>query len=182
MLTDEEKQYLLDVARHALEEEVRGTAGAPPAPVDSPALQQTLGAFVTLTSGGDLRGCLGLLSTNLPLPDTIDMMARRAATEDPRFPPVSADEVGGLAIEISILSPFHAISSSDDVVIGRDGLLVQRGMHRGLLLPQVAVKYRFSPEEFLEETCLKAGLPRRTWKDPGTELFSFTAELIEESA
>ncbi len=180
MLTHAEKHYLLAVARHALAEEVCGTSGPVPEPLDTPALMRTAGAFVTLHSGGELRGCLGLLASDHPLPETIAAMARRAASEDPRFSPVSADEVDGLSIEISILSPFQPIASAGDVTIGRDGLLVQRGSKRGLLLPQVAVRYNFSPEEFLEETCLKAGLPRRAWKDHGTELMSFTAEVIEE--
>jgi AmmeMemoRadiSam system protein A len=138
------------------------------------------GAFVTLNRREELRGCLGLLSSDRPLPETIALMARRAATEDPRFYPVSADELNELTIEVSILSTFKKISSVADVTIGRDGLLIQSGVKRGLLLPQVAVKCMFTPETFLEETCLKAGLPRSAWKDPEANLFSFTAEIIEE--
>jgi AmmeMemoRadiSam system protein A len=180
MLTQGERQYLLAVARHALKEEVCGSPCAGPDPLDTPAMQQTVGAFVTLNSGHELRGCLGLLASDYPLPETIDMMARRAATEDPRFPPVSPDEIDGLTLELSILSPFHTISSASEVAIGRDGLLVQRGSKRGLLLPQVATKFHFSAEEFLEETCLKAGLPRHAWRTEGTVLKAFTAEVIGE--
>lgn len=180
MLTNGEKHFLLAVARHALKEEVCGHSSPGPERLDTPALEQTVGAFVTLNKGQELRGCLGLLTSDSPLPDTIDVMARRAATEDPRFEPVSPDEVDGLTVELSILSPFHKITSAAELTIGRDGLLVQRGSKRGLLLPQVASKYHFSPEEFLEETCLKAGLPRHAWKDEDTNLQAFTAEVIEE--
>lgn len=181
MLTEAEKRYLLDVARHAVIDEVGGDAGPLPPPCATPAMTQTVGAFVTLNEEGELRGCLGLLSSDLPLPETIEMMARRAATEDPRFPPVSADEVDALTIELSILSPFRRISSDADVTLGSDGLLVQQGVRRGLLLPQVAQKHHFSVKQFLEETCLKAGLPRHAWKDASTELFAFTAEVFGES-
>ena len=180
MLTDAEKHYLLAVARHALKEEVCGSAGSGPDPLETPALMQTVGAFVTLNSGRELRGCLGLLSSDRPLVETIAVMARRAASEDPRFSPVSAEEVDGLTLELSILSVFRPVTSAHDVVIGRDGLLIQRGAKRGLLLPQVATKHHFTPEKFLEETCIKAGLHRHAWKDEGTELMAFTAEVIEE--
>jgi len=180
MLTDTEKHYLLEVARHALKDEICGGGEPPPALVATPAMSRRVGAFVTLNDGGELRGCLGLLESDLPLPATIAMMARRSATEDPRFPPVSPDEVDGLAIELSILSPFTKIASADDVTIGTHGLLIQRGTKRGLLLPQVAVKHHFTVAQFLEETCMKAGLPRRSWMDPDAELFTFTAEVIEE--
>ncbi len=180
MLTDTEKHYLLDVARHALKEEICGSGEAPPALVATPTMSRKYGAFVTLNEGDELRGCLGLLESDLPLPATIAMMARRSATEDPRFPAVSPDEVDGLAIELSILSPFAKIASETDIMIGTHGLLIQRGMKRGLLLPQVAVKHHFTVTQFLEEVCMKAGLPRRAWMDPETELFTFTAEVIEE--
>jgi len=180
MFTDTEKHYLLGVARHALEEEICGGTAPPPPIVATPAMSRKYGAFVTLNDGAELRGCLGLLESDLPLPATIAMMARRSATEDPRFPPVSPDEVGGLSIELSVLSPFTKITSEADIVIGTHGLLVQRGTKRGLLLPQVAVKHHFTVAQFLEETCMKAGLPRRSWMDPDAELFTFTAEVIEE--
>lgn len=180
MLTEAEKHYLLEVARHALREEVCGSVGDAPVPMETPAVMRSGGAFVTLNCGGELRGCLGLLVSDSPLPETIAVMARRAATEDYRFSPVSPDEVDDVTIELSILSPFRSISSATDVTIGYDGLLIQRGIHRGLLLPQVAVKHNFTPEQFLEETCRKAGLPRHAWKEPGTELKAFTAEVIQE--
>jgi AmmeMemoRadiSam system protein A len=182
MLTDEEKKYLLAVARHALREEICGHAGQAPALLETPGVQRTAGAFVTLNRAGELRGCLGLLSSDRPLPETIALMAKRAATEDPRFSPVTTGELKGITIELSILSPFRRIAAPSDITIGADGLLIQRGLQRGLLLPQVGSKFHFSPEEFLEETCLKAGLPRYIWKEPDTELLAFTAEVIEEGA
>ncbi|MGE5315586.1 MAG: AmmeMemoRadiSam system protein A [Acidobacteriota bacterium] len=182
MFTREEKKYLIGVARHALEEEIAGGSSlpVPVRPSASEHLAQKSGAFVTLMEGSELRGCLGLLSADAPLPETIAEMARRAATEDPRFDPVTAQELGRLSIELSILSPFTPIAGPSEIQIGRDGLLVTQGRRRGLLLPQVAERYHFTPEEFLEETCLKAGLPRAAWKMEETSLFSFRADVIEE--
>jgi AmmeMemoRadiSam system protein A len=184
MFTPSEKKYLLAVARRALQQEICGeSAQTLPTPIESEALTQRAGAFVTLMDGHELRGCLGLLSSDAPLTVTIAEMARRAATEDPRFDPVSKREAERLTIEISVLSPFTRITRPEEIVIGRDGLLIQLGRRRGLLLPQVGERYNFSSVEFLEETCLKAGLPREAWTLEEAELYSFTAEVIcEEEA
>ncbi|HLP15155.1 MAG TPA: AmmeMemoRadiSam system protein A [Bacteroidota bacterium] len=188
MFTEPEKKYLLAIARRALVDEIFGEeaddmslpAVVSPQDSSSGALCQHCGAFVTLFANGELRGCLGLLKSDLPLTETIAEMARRAATEDPRFDPVSKEEVEGLTIELSVLSPFKQIAGPEEITIGRDGLMIEHGRQRGLLLPQVAEKYEFSPIEFLEETCVKAGLPRTAWMLEAAHIYSFTAEVIGE--
>jgi len=98
---------------------------------------------------------------------------------DSRFPAVEVDEVGSLEIEISVLSPPESIAL-ETILPGRHGLLIVKGEHRGLLLPQVAAGRRWSSQRFLEETCVKAGLPRDAWRDPATRVFAFTAEVFSD--
>jgi AmmeMemoRadiSam system protein A len=112
------------------------------------------------------------------LAELVAEMAVAAGTRDPRFPPVQAAELDQLLIEVSILSPPEACEP-DDIVVGRDGLVVQRGRRRGLLLPQVATERGWSRDQFLDATCRKAGLPVEAWRD-GVELFRFEALHFEE--
>ena len=107
------------------------------------------------------------------------MAAGFAATEDPRFEAVRQDELDELTIEISVLSPFEEIAP-DKVITGKHGLVIQQGNRRGLLLPQVATEHKLTREEFLAETCIKAGLPRDAWRDAATKVFAFTAEVFSE--
>jgi uncharacterized protein (TIGR00296 family) len=107
------------------------------------------------------------------------MAAISAAMHDPRFDAVRAEEVAALDIEISVLSPFENIAALD-VRVGIHGLMIVRGPFRGLLLPQVAMEYRWSATRFLEETCVKAGLPRDAWRDSETQISAFTAEVFAE--
>ena len=107
-------------------------------------------------------------------------MARAAAFEDPRFPPVTRDELGGLSVEISVLTPFEPLQSPEAVEVGKHGLLIEKGFNRGVLLPQVAVEQRWDREEFLKNVCLKASLPSDAWKDADAKLYAFSAVIIEE--
>ena len=113
------------------------------------------------------------------LPLTLARCAADAALRDPRFAPLRPEELAGLEIEVSLLSPIHPIRA-EEVEIGRHGLLVERGLRRGLLLPQVATEHRLSRELFLAETCVKAGLPRESWKDPETHLYGFECEVVAQ--
>jgi AmmeMemoRadiSam system protein A len=173
MFTDAQKDALLRTAREAIRAQVTGVAIAcePCAP-----LPTGTGAFVTIRRGGQLRGCLGTLECRLPLAEEVARCAARAAREDPRFAPVEACELQALAIEVSILGPLEPIRPHDDdaIVIGRHGLVVERGSRRGLLLPQVAVEWGWGPEELLAHTCLKAGLPRDAWQH-GATVYRFEA-------
>jgi AmmeMemoRadiSam system protein A len=107
-------------------------------------------------------------------------MAAAAAFHDPRFRPLTADELADLEIEISVLSPMRLISSTDEIEIGKHGLYIVNGFNRGLLLPQVATQYRWDRLPFLEQTCCKAGLPPDAWKDPHTEIYVFRADVFTD--
>jgi AmmeMemoRadiSam system protein A len=179
MLTQEELGCLLALARESVESAVRHR----PAPSHSPVLAgitQRSGAFVTLRSGGELRGCIGAIAADAPLPEVVEEMAVKAALEDPRFTPVSARELDQLTYEISVLSPLEQVQSIGEITVGKHGLLIQSGRNRGLLLPQVATEYGWSREEFLAHTCRKAGLPPDAWQWKETRIFCFTAELMHE--
>jgi AmmeMemoRadiSam system protein A len=179
-LASGEGQTLLDTARRAVIEAVqqkrRLRAEPPPGNLSQPA-----SAFVTLKVAGKLRGCIGRLEPHEPLSQVVADAAQSAACEDPRFKPMKAAELAQLGVEISVLSPMELISPKQ-IEIGKHGLLVKRGSFRGLLLPQVAVEHRLTAEQFLEETCMKAGLPADAWKDPRTEVYGFTAEIFSEGA
>lgn len=132
--------------------------------------------------GDELRGCIGCFEGRGTLEETVARMAVEAATRDPRFPPVRPFELGGLTIEISVLGPMLELADPAAVEVGNHGLVVSRGSHRGVLLPQVATECGWSREEFLDHTCLKAGLGRGDWRRPGTRLETFTAEVFADAS
>lgn len=136
------------------------------------------GAFTTLHLGGRLRGCVGYIVPVYPLFQTVFEGAQAAAFGDTRFEPVSAGEAPRLQIEISVLSPMFTIRP-EDVKVGRHGLMVSLHGRRGLLLPQVPTEHGWDRETFLDETCLKAGLPANAWRR-GAQLEAFTAEVFGE--
>lgn len=179
MLTDSERQFLLKIARQSIES---ATTGSPsPTTDDCPSsLKERCGAFVTLREGGDLRGCIGYVEAILPLAETIADVAAKAAAEDPRFLPVSRDELPRIEIEISVISPMNPIRNVDEIEIGKHGLMLVFGNKRGLLLPQVPIELSWDKETFLEQTSRKAGLPKDTWQHSSAKLFTFTAEIFSE--
>ena len=134
---------------------------------------------MTLHVRGRLQGCIGVVEPAEPLGEAIVRCAGSAALKDPRFAPLRADQLGELTIEISLLSAPAPISP-EAIEIGRHGLLVVLHAQRGLLLPQVAVEHHLTREQFLEETCRKAGLPREAWRDPEARLFGFTCEVLSD--
>lgn len=178
-LSEEDKKTLLAIARRTVERVTRGEP-APSFEVTSDRLTRKCGAFVTLKKYGELRGCIGCIEAIKPLWEAVRDMARAAALEDPRFPPVRPEEVSDLEMEISVLTPLRRVEDINDIVIGRDGLIVRKGWRQGLLLPQVATEYGWDVRTFLEHTCLKAGLPRNAWKDPDAEILAFSAEVFSE--
>ncbi|MFW9786776.1 MAG: TIGR00296 family protein [Candidatus Thorarchaeota archaeon] len=160
-------------------------------PKDTPEhLHAKSGVFVTLNSvlGGqvNLRGCIGRPYPSFPLVEATIDSAVDSAINDPRFPAVTPKELDSIIVDLSVLTPPKKIEYSkpeellDLIKVGRDGLIASRGMFRGLLLPQVAVDWKWNTREFLEHTCNKAGLPADTWKDPDTEFMSFQAEIFGE--
>lgn len=179
-LTDAEKAELLAVARESVEYMIQRNEPYAPSPSPSETLDREYGAFVTLTEGGALRGCIGYTAPMKPLYVTVRDTAALAAVRDPRFPPVTASELPKLAYEISVLSPLRRVTDIEQIKVGRDGLLMKNGDSEGLLLPQVPVEQKWDRQTFLEQTCVKAGMDRSCWKNENTDIFSFTAVVFNE--
>lgn len=185
-LPNDARRALLELARQAIAQAVRNQPILDAAGVGLPpdVLQHKgSGVFVTLHTGGRLRGCIGQMEGARSLADTVITCAVGAALHDPRFAPVAPEEVGKLEIDISVLTVPAAIRA-EEVEIGRHGLMVIRGSEpgasRGVLLPQVAAEHGWTAQRLLEETCRKAGLPLDAWRDPQTEILAFTAEIFSE--
>ena len=178
MLTDAQRAHLLGVARAAIAE---GLAGRQVTGTVMDDLPEASGVFVTIKKRGELRGCLGTLQMRGSLTEEIARCARDSATEDPRFPPLSAAELPESSIEISVLGPLESIEPpvEQGVVIGKHGLVAEQDGRRGLLLPQVAVEWGWTPEQFLRQTCHKAGLPYDAWQH-GARMYRFDAEVFGE--
>ncbi len=178
-LTEANQQLLLRLARQALEKHFgrhpRSAVEEPPG-----SLRERCGAFVTLLKAKRLRGCIGYVEAQKPLHQTVQECALAAALRDPRFEPVTPDELPALRLEISVLSPLEEISP-EQIEVGRHGLMVSRGVQRGVLLPQVAVEWKWDRQRFLEETCLKAGMPPDAWRQ-GAKIQAFTAQVFGEPA
>jgi uncharacterized protein len=177
MLSEPQKAALLALARESVIATITHSA-SPRLPADVP---DASGVFVTIKRGGELRGCLGTLQCQRGLAAEVMRCAADAATEDPRFPPVSADELSDLELEVSVLGPLELIdpSDADAIVIGRHGLVAEQGFRRGLLLPQVASERGWTVEQFLRQTCLKAGLAPDAWQH-GARISRFDAEVFGE--
>jgi AmmeMemoRadiSam system protein A len=178
-LSNHDKIALLQIARQSLVETiVHGRRWQPEAAIGI--LAERRGAFVTLHLRGKLRGCVGQVETHQSLAETVARCAVSSAREDDRFDPVQRDEVSQLAIEISVLLLPKTITP-EEIQIGMHGLIVECGPFRGLLLPQVATERRWTAEKFLAETCLKAGLPKESWKSAETKILGFTADVFSEN-
>lgn len=176
-LSAEDKALLHRIAKESIEARLAGKE--PPAfKVTSARLKESRGAFVTLHKNGELRGCIGHIVGDRPLAETVSEMAVAAAFQDPRFPPVTADELPDLDIEISVMTPLRQITDIKEIQVGRNGIIVQQGMHSGLLLPQVATEYGWDRETFLDYTCRKANLPPDAWKDKNTTIYIFSADVF----
>jgi AmmeMemoRadiSam system protein B/AmmeMemoRadiSam system protein A len=176
-LSPEEKKELLFLARQAIQEFVAENKILE-YKTDNPNLLIERGAFVTLKKNGQLRGCIGFIEPVLPLYETVIRTAIYAATQDPRFEPVTREELKELELEISVLTPLQKIENPRLVEVGKHGLVISMGNKKGLLLPQVAVENKWKAEAFLGQACLKAGLPPDAWKK-GAEIFIFEAIVFE---
>ncbi len=177
MTSESDRQLLLRIAREAMAAHV----GGGPAPrSDEPRLASRRGgAFVTLHNAGELRGCIGHIEPGDRLTDVVARCAVAACSADPRFPAVTAAELPHVVIELSLLGPLEAMDEAAGIEVGRHGLVVEQGWHRGLLLPQVAIEWKWDRDTFLAQTCHKAGLPRDAWKH-GAKLWRFEAEVFAE--
>jgi len=176
-----DKQYLKDIVHWSITTRLTQNAALDESTVpepDNPIFKKELGAFITLLKGGDLRGCIGNVVGTRPLYLTIAHMARAAAFEDPRFPPITSEEYGAVSVEISILSPLTLCPNPELIEVGRHGLLIQSGAYSGILLPQVPVEWHWNRTQFLEQTCIKAGLHHEMWKKPETKIYWFEAYVF----
>ena len=182
----EERNILLAQARETIKADLEGRKPAydeSPSKADS-ALNKPCGAFVTLHKingeDRDLRGCIGRMTANQPLVETVRQMAKSAAFGDPRFPPLRAEEFEKCQIEISALSPMTPCDDPRNVKVGVHGLYLSRGGRSGVLLPQVPVEQGWNLDEYLDYICIKAGLPPHSYEAPDAQLLTFTAIVFGE--
>ena len=189
MLSLSEGEYAVTLARRAVERYLEDGTRIVARQVPE-ALKEKLGVFVTLKRfpSNELRGCIGFPVPYAPLADGIVEAAIAAATEDPRFLPVEKDELDGLVFEVSVLTKPEEIKCAKpadiakEIKVGRDGLIIQAGYNSGLLLPQVPVEHGWDSEEFLAQTCWKAGLPPDSWLKPGVSIYRFQAQIFAEES
>lgn len=178
-LTRDQQQALLALARNTIAESL-GIPGQTGPELGDEIFNEKCGAFVTLHISGRLRGCIGYIQGIKPLKETIVDMAKASAFRDPRFPPLRKEEYNAIDIEISVLSPIETVNNVRDIRVGRDGLIISRGFNSGLLLPQVPVEQGWGLEEFLDNTCYKAGLSAAAWREKGTKIEKFSAQVFGE--
>jgi AmmeMemoRadiSam system protein A len=177
MLSEEQKAALLLLARTAVTARV---LGQPTLPASAEEMPDASGVFVTIKHRGELRGCLGTLMEGCRLAEEVVRCAANSASEDPRFAAVSADELPDLRLEVSVLGPLEPIVAHPGAfTIGVHGLVVEQGSRRGLLLPQVATEWGWTPVQFLSQTSIKAGLSADAWQH-GAEVYRFAAEVFGE--
>lgn len=183
----EDGAFLIRLARSVIEKHLQREVMVPPG--DTPdKLKKNAGVFVTLETypEKELRGCIGYPEPTFPLVDATCKAAVSAAAEDPRFPPLSLPELGRTLIEVTILTPPELIKVAspreyvNNIEIGRDGLIVEKGMRRGLLLPQVPVDQGWGKEDFLCYTCMKAALTADCWLDKDTKVYKFSGLVFTE--
>ncbi|HIE30775.1 MAG TPA: TIGR00296 family protein [Methanosarcinales archaeon] len=183
MLTMEEGTIAVRLARSAIVARLSGESmeiGGLPG-----IFEEKRGVFVTLHKNHDLRGCIGYPEPAMALSDAISDSAVSAALRDPRFPAVRSDEIAHIVIEVTVLTPPAKINANPQdlpkhIKIGKHGLIVRKGLYQGLLLPQVAEEWGFDAEEFLSQTCIKAGLFPDAWLT-GAEVFSFEGQIFTET-
>ncbi len=186
MLTLEEGKIAVRLARDALTNYIQNKKIIEPKGLP-PVFDEKRGVFVTIHEEGELRGCIGYPQPVLPLGKAIVDSAINACSRDPRFPCVRPSELPRVEVEVTILTkpePYDVPKEKlpEVVRIGRDGLIVSKGMYSGLLLPQVAPEWGFDSMGFLNQTCLKAGLPADAWLDEDTEVLHFEAQIFAEVA
>ena len=173
---------LVATAREAIAAKLE--ARAPRWPPAGPSLSAPSGAFVTLRStagpGSELRGCIGRMASTDPLVQTVRQMALAAAFEDPRFPPLSRRELLSISVEVTVLSPLREIESVDEIVIGKHGVLMTKGGHSAVFLPQVATEQGWNLDELLDNLCYKAGLSPAAWHSSEAKFHVFEGRIFEE--
>ncbi len=178
-LNEHEKDILLTIARRAIETGVR-SGMVYNEPREEMALNLRNGCFVTIKQNGHLRGCIGNFQSEHPLFREVAEMAVASATKDPRFYPMKEEDLTNFTLEVSVLSPLQKIDDVHEIEVGRHGIYLEKGYYRGVLLPQVASEHGWDRETFLNQTCLKAGLPTESWSAEDTAIYVFSAQIIGE--
>ena len=189
-LKDTEGKFLITLARNTVKTYLEKGETLKP-PQDTPKkLFEKCGVFVTISTlrqnRKDLRGCIGYPYPTTPLVEAVIDAAINSATQDPRFPSMTTDELEKVVFEISVLTPPEQVIVEkpeeyvSKIKVGQDGLIVEKGFYRGLLLPQVPVEWDWQEEEFLCQCCIKAGLPPDSWLTKGAKIYKFTAIIFEE--
>lgn len=186
-LTDEQGEFLVKLARQVIESQLDDNV-QPDTQIDDPHLYEKCGVFVTLSlmDTQRLRGCIGLPYPIKPLIEAVMEAAESAAFHDPRFSPLQLSELSNVLIEVSVLTPPERIEVEDrndlpnQIKVGRDGLIIERNWSKGLLLPQVPVEWGWDSTQFLNQCCVKAGLPENSWRRPDTVVYRFQAILFKE--
>lgn len=185
MLTLDEGKLIVKLARETIETYLR-EGREPRVPKVPVKLREHRGVFVTLNKGSELRGCIGHPLPTTPLIDAVIDSSISSATRDPRFPPVTPEELPALEVEVSVLSKPEPIKVKSPreypkhIVIGRDGLIIEWSGYAGLLLPQVPVEWGWDAEEFLSHACMKAGLMPDHWLREGVRISKFSAQVFRE--
>jgi uncharacterized protein len=177
-LSEAEREAILELARQAVTEAVCRNRPLQEIPKTG-VFDERRGVFVTLHVAKRLRGCIGTIEPKERLGESIARCAAGAALDDPRFSRMRPEEIAHLEIEVSLLTPLQRIEP-EQIEIGRHGLMIEQELHRGLLLPQVAVEHKLNKEQFLRETCYKAGLRPDAWKDPATRIYGFSCEIVSD--
>ncbi|WP_407422425.1 TIGR00296 family protein [Methanobrevibacter sp.] len=185
MISDRAGNYLVNIAKEAILHFLE-TGEKLEIPEDYPIeLDEKLGVFVTLNKNNDLRGCIGYAEPVEPAINATIDVAIAAAFNDPRFPQVTKDEFEKLDFEVTVLTEPELIAVAhpdqyfEEIEIGRDGLIIQKGYSRGLLLPQVATEYALNIESFLEHTCMKAGISADSWMDESCDVYKFQGQIFK---
>lgn len=179
-LTLEVKKILLTVARNSIASLFEKVLVEKPDYDRYPVLKSYSGAFVTLTKHKQLRGCIGYITGNQPVFETVCEAAIQAAKYDPRFSPLSKDELKDISLEISILSEPVFLSGYDEIELGKHGLILEEKGKRGLLLPQVPIEHKMTREEYLDAICQKSGFNKSYWREKELKLKAFTATVFSE--
>ena len=179
-LNAHEQQTLLAIARQAIIHGVQ-TGQEYIEPREEKVLNQRNGCFVTIKQNGELRGCIGNFQSELPLFKEVAQMAQASATKDPRFYPLKEKDLDNFTLEISVLSPLQKVEDIEEIEVGKHGIYIEKSFYRGVLLPQVALEHNWDRLTFLQQTCLKAGLPTEAWKADDADIYVFSAQVFGEA-
>ena len=178
LLTKKERKELLKIARETIAGYV-SNGKIPVVESTAQGLNLHSGCFVTIKQNGQLRGCIGNFVSEQPLFQLVQEMAVSAATRDPRFYPMKAHDLADFTLDISVLSPLEKITSVEEIKVGTHGIYIVKGSYHGVLLPQVATEYGWNREQFLQHTCIKAGLPEDAWQGE-CNIYRFSAQVFSE--